>query len=148
MFVSPPLWLRFVTLLALNLLYLMVWGFAGISKVRDGMPSWVPEKFGGTILAKFLRFTATLWLLTASELTLFALALAALVCGEFLGRRGPGFLLATLAGSLLVFLQLGFGQWLTNEFNGAFQQFVYFGLTLLAIHTVLAFAPVSSATRR
>lgn len=148
MVVSPPLWLRFVTLLAVNLLYLMVWGFAGISKVRDGMPGWFPEKFGGTILAKFPGFAGTFWLLTAGELAVFALALAALVRGEFLGRRGPGFLLATLAGSLLVFLQLGFGQWLTNEFNGAFQQFVYFGLTLLAIHTVLAFAPVSSATRR
>lgn len=148
MVVSPPLWLRFVTLLAINLLYLMVWGFAGISKIRDGMPAWFPEKFGGTILAKVPGFTATFWLLTASELAVLALALAALLRGEFLGRRGPGFLLVTLAGSLLVFLELGFGQWLTNEFTGAFQQFVYFGLTLLAMHTVLAFAPVSSATRR
>ncbi len=148
MVVSPPLWLRVLTLLAVNLLHLMIWGFAGISKVRDGMPVWFPEKFGGTFLGKFPGFAATFWFLTASELAVFALSLLALIRGEFLGRRHPTLLLATLAGSLFVFLELGFGQWLTNEFTGAFQQFVYFGLTLLAIHTVLALAPVSSATRR
>jgi hypothetical protein len=37
-----------------------------------------------------------------------------------------------------VFLQLGFGQWLTAEYNGAFQQFVYFSGTLLSLQFVLA----------
>jgi hypothetical protein len=43
----------------------------------------------------------------------------------------------TPAWSLLVLLQLGFGQWLINEYSGAFQQFTYFGGTLVALHFVL-----------
>jgi hypothetical protein len=42
-----------------------------------------------------------------------------------------------LVWSLFVFIQLGFGQWLTSEFNGAFQLFVYFGVTLVALQLVL-----------
>jgi hypothetical protein len=41
-----------------------------------------------------------------------------------------------LVWSLFVFVMLGFGQWLTGDFNGAFQLFAYFGFTLLALHFV------------
>jgi len=40
---------------------------------------------------------------------------------------------AMLVLSLFVFVMLGFGQWLTSEFNGAQQQFVYFCGTLIAL---------------
>jgi hypothetical protein len=40
-----------------------------------------------------------------------------------------------------VFIQLGFGQWLTAEFNGTFQLFAYFGVTLVALQFVTATAP-------
>ena len=50
-------------LLAINLLFLMVWGFAGIDKLRSGVPPWFDGKFGKTILATFPGLTALFWLL-------------------------------------------------------------------------------------
>lgn len=127
---------RPATLLAVNLLYLMVWGFAGGRKVQEGVPAWFGEKFGPTLLGKFPGPTATFWLLTVAELVGLGLALLALGRAEFLARRRAWFLEATLVWSLFVFLALGFGQWLTFEYNGAFQQFLYFAATLVALRTL------------
>jgi len=123
--------------LAINLLFLMVWGFAGIGKLLDGVPSWFDGKFGKTFMATFPGLFATFWMLAISELLAFALAVAALVSGEFLGRKPLKLIPVALVWSLFVFLQLGFGQWLTAEYNGAFQQFVYFSGTLLSLQFVL-----------
>lgn len=125
-------------LLAINFLYLMVWGFAGIGKLIDGVPPWFDAKFGKTFFANFPGLTATFWLLAISEAAAFALTVAALLRAEFLERRPAAFLPLALVWSLFVFLQLGFGQWLTGEFNGAFQQFMYFAGTLIALHMVRA----------
>jgi hypothetical protein len=129
--------IRAAALLAINLLFLSIWGFAAIGKLISGMPSWFPGKFGKTFLGTFPGLTATFWLLTLSELLALALAVAALLRLEFRERKSPLFLSAMLAWSLFVFLQLGFGQWLTNEFNGAFQQFMYFSGALLALQFVM-----------
>ena len=137
--------LRPATLLAINLLLLMIWGFAGLSKVRDGMPSWFDDKFGKTFFATFPGLPATFWILTISELVAFALTIVALVRIEFLRQRPPTFLAATAVWSLFVFLQLGFGQWLTGEFSGAFQQFMYFCGTLLAVQVIQASGKSSTA---
>jgi len=136
-------WAGPAVLLAINLLYIMIWGFAGISKLMDGQPAWFAEKFGPTVLGRFPGVTASFWLVAAAELLALILSVTALLRAEFLGRRGASWLTAALVMSLFVFLQLGFGQWLTREFNGAFQQFVYFGVTLVAIHYVQT--PASSA---
>jgi hypothetical protein len=128
-------------LLAINLLFLMVWGFTGIGKLLDGMPPWFGDKFGQTILARFPGLTASFWLLAAAEVLAFGLAVAALLRGEFLGRRSPTWLTTMLVWSLFVFIQLGFGQWLTSEFNGTFQLFAYFGVTLVALQFVNAVPP-------
>lgn len=138
--------LRPATLLAINLLLLMIWGFAGLSKVRDGMPSWFDDKFGKTFFATFPGLPATFWILTISELVAFALTIVALVRIEFLRQRPPTFLAATAVWSLFVFLQLGFGQWLTGEFSGAFQQFMYFCGTLLTLQIIQAAGKSSSAS--
>ena len=129
--------IRSGTLLAINLLFLMVWGFTGIGKLASGMPSWFGDKFGQTILARFPGLTASFWLLAAAEILAFALALAALARVEFLPRRSPTCLALMLVWSLFVFVQLGLGQWLTSEFNGTFQLFAYFGITLLVLQFVL-----------
>ena len=130
--------LRPATLLAINFLLLMIWGFAGLSKVQDGIPSWFDGKFGKTFFAAFPGLPATFWILTISELAAFVLAIVALIRIEFLRQRPPTFLAATAVWSLFVFLQLGFGQWLTGEFNGAFQQFMYFCGTLLTLQVIQA----------
>ena len=129
-------------LLAINLLFISVWGFAAISKLMNGMPSYFPGKFGKTFLASFPGLKATFWLLALSELLALTLAVVALARAEFLERKPVTVLPAMLAWSLFVFVQLGFGQWLTNEFNGAFQQFAYFSGTLLALHFVASPATV------
>jgi hypothetical protein len=135
---------RMGALLAINLVFLMVWGFTGIGKLQSGVPSWFGDKFGGTILARFPGLTASFWLLTLSELLAFVLALLALGRGEFLGRRPPVWLTGMLVWSLFVFVQLGFGQWLTADYNATFQLFAYFGVTLVALQYV---APNSSGVR-
>ena len=132
-----PRIVRAGALLAINLLFLSVWGFAAIGKLVDGIPSWFEGKFGKTFLAVFPGLTATFWLLAVSELLAFALAVLALVSAEFLERKSLKCLPALLVWSLFVFVQLGFGQWLTREFNGAFQQFMYFSGTLLALEFVV-----------
>lgn len=129
-------WSRRGSLLAINLLFVIMWGFAGIGKVRNGMPSWFDSKFGDTILAKFPGLTASYWLLTGAELLAFALGLIALLRGEFFGRCRPTWLTAMLVWSLIVFVQLAFGQFLLADPNATFQLFTYFGVTLLALHFV------------
>lgn len=128
-------------LLAINLLFLILWGFAGIGKLIDGVPPWFGDKFGKTFFASFPGLTATFWLLAISEVVAFALAVLALLRVEFMERNPATFLRLALVWSLFVFLQLGFGQWLTREFNGAFQQFMYFTGTLVALHLVQTLTP-------
>ena len=133
-------WLRIVragALLAVNLLFLSLWGFAGLSKLVEGKPAWFADKFGPTFLASFPGLSITFWTLALSELAAFGLALLALLRVDFLERQPGKFLPLTLVWSLFVLLQLGFGQWLTKEFNGAFQQFMYFCGTLLALEFVV-----------
>ena len=127
---------RVGALLAINLLFIMVWGFAGLGKLLNGMPSWFDSKFGSTILARVPGLTITFWLLAGSELLALLLAAIALLRGEFLGRFRPTWLTAMLVWSLFVFVGLCFGQWLTADFNGTFQLFTYFGVTLVALHFV------------
>jgi hypothetical protein len=42
-----------------------------------------------------------------------------------------------LAWSLFVFVQLGFGQWLTADYGATVQMFTYFAGTLVALHFVM-----------
>jgi|SRR6185503_13884528 hypothetical protein len=123
-------------LLAINLLFLMLWGFAGLGKLTAGKPDWFGDKFGKTILASFPGLTATFWLLAAAETLGLALVLIALLRGEFLRLRPPEWLTAGLVWSLFVFAMLAFGQWLTKDFVGAFQICAYFGVTLVALQYV------------
>lgn len=121
------------TLLAITLLFLIVWGFTGLGKLFTGIPDWFDDKFGQTILAKFPGLTATFWILALSEIAAFLLAAASLVTGEFLGRRAPRLLQLMLMWSLFIFVQLSFGQWLTSDFNATPQLFAYFTGTLLSL---------------
>jgi hypothetical protein len=123
-------------LLAINLLFIMVWGFTGVGKVMNGMPSWFDGKFGDTVLARFPGLTASFWLLAGAELLALLFAAIALLRFEFIGRCRPTWLTLMLVWSLFVFVGLGFGQWLTSDFNATFQLFTYFAGTLLALHFV------------
>jgi hypothetical protein len=119
-------------LLAINLLFLIVWGFAGIDKLRTGVPLWFPDKFGQTFLATFPGLTGTFWVLTLSELLAFTLCLAALVRGEFFTDKLV-LLPLMLVWSLFIWVQLSLGQWLTSEFNATAQLFAYFAGTVVCL---------------
>lgn len=129
-------WSNRLTLLAINLLFLMVWGFTGIGKIVSGYPAWFPDIFGKTILATLPGLQVAYWMLAASETAAFVLAFAAIVRLEFLGRKEPAFLQSSLVLGLFNFVMLSFGKWLTDEFTGTFQLFTYFAGTLLALRTV------------
>jgi hypothetical protein len=118
-------------LLAINVLFLMVWGFAGIGKLVGGYPAWFTDKFHSTMLAMFPGLTASFWILGTAELIGFGLGLVALARLEFL--REPLWLARMLTWSLFTFLMLSFGLWLTHDAMGAFQQFCYFTGTILAL---------------
>jgi hypothetical protein len=141
---NPHSHLRSGVLLAINLLLVMIWGFAGLGKLIDGMPPWFDAKFGKTFFASCPGLAATFWLLAVAETLAFVLALVALLRGEFFKPQPAQFLPVALVWSLFVFLQLGFGQWLTAEFNGAFQQFMYFTGTLVALHAVQTTVPAAT----
>jgi len=138
-------WSRLPVLLAINLLFLMVWGFAGLGKFLDGYPGWFEEVFGKTFLGRFPGTCAAYWGIAVLEVLGAILALGALLRREFLGRRSPDWLLATAVLSLFVFIVLGFGKWLTQDFAGAFQLFLYFSASLLAVREVREGIPVRSA---
>jgi len=133
-------------LLAINLLYLIIWGCAGFDKLRTGVPSWFGDKFGKTFLAQIPGLTATFWLLTASELLAFALSLVALCRLEFFSRK-PLFLILTLAWSLIVFTQLNLGLWLTSDFNATPQMFAFSAGTLVALSYIRSFTLRPSVDR-
>ena len=132
-------------LLAINILFLIVWGFAGIGKVTAGYPEWFPDKFGKTFFATIPGLKATFWMLAVAEVIGFGLAIVALARLEFL--REPLWLARMLAWSLFVFLMTSFGLWLTNDFNGTFQHFCYFSGTVAMLFFTewLAVAPKHSA---
>lgn len=133
---EPASWPQRLTLLAINLLFLMVWGFTGLGKVADGYPAWFSDAFGPTILATIPGLRASYWMIAAVETAAAALCLVALVRLEFLGRRPSRFLTAAVVLGLFNFLVLGFGKWLTRDYSGGFQLFLYFAGTLVALRTV------------
>lgn len=124
--------------LAILLLFLMVWGFSGIGKVQDGLPDWFRETFGKTLLGRFPGVAVSYWFVAALELSCAALALLALLRCEFLVSKSPFFLQACGVLGLFTFVVLGFGKWLTRDFAGAFQLFLYFAGTLLAVREIRA----------
>jgi hypothetical protein len=142
-----PRVVRASAFLAINLLFLTVWGFAGGSKLIDGMPSWFGAKFGKTFLGTFPGVTTTFWLLAGSELLAFGLGVMALLAVDFAGRKSAKFLPAMLAWSLFVFVELGFGLWLTGDFAGGFQQFMYFSGTLVALQFAVSRGTIDEETK-
>lgn len=130
---NVPEWTRPAALLAVNLLFLMVWGFTGIGKLMSGYPTWFEEVFGKTLLAAFPGLKPTFYLLALAETAAFLLALGALIRLEFLGRKALLLLPAMLVVGLFIFIMLGLGKWLTQEYTGTVQLFTYFCGTLLAL---------------
>jgi hypothetical protein len=130
----PWPWARSAALLSILLLFLSIWALAGPGKLASGgVPEWFAGKFGGTFLATCPGLWLSYYSIAVGETLAAVLALAALLRLEFLPGRPRCFTVLTIVLSLLLFVQLGFGQRLTGDAAGAASLVFYFGATLVAL---------------
>ena len=123
---------RTVMRLAITLLFAITFLLAGLGKWLEGAaPGWFVEQFATTPLGVFPQ--TPLYLLLALGESLLGLgAVVSLFCGEWFRERAA-ILKLVLAGSLLMFVALGFGARLSHDYENAAFQFMYFTGTLLAL---------------
>ena len=125
-------WTRILMRLAVTLLFVVTFTLAGLDKWCTGAaPEWFVEQFAATPLGIFPQ-TLLFLSLALGESLLGLGAVASLVCGEWFRRRAP-LLKLTLAGSLLMFVALGFGARLSHKYEDAAFHFMFFAGTLLAL---------------
>jgi len=123
---------RTVMRLAITLLFAVTFVLAGLGKWLEGSaPDWFVEQFATTPLGS-LPQTPLYLLLAIGESLLGLAAVVSLFRGEWFRDRAP-LLKLVLAGSLLMFVALGFGARLSGDYQNAAFQFMYFTGTLLAL---------------
>ncbi len=123
---------RTVTRLAITLLFAITFLLAATEKWLDATaPSWFIEQFAATPLGG-LPQTPLYLLLAFGESVLGLVAVASLLLGEWLRQQAP-LLKLVLAGSLLMFVVLGFGARLSGQYDDAASHFMYFTGTLVAL---------------
>jgi len=118
--------------LAITLLFAITFVLAGWNKWTMGTaPDWFVQQFAETPLGG-LPQTPLFLLLALGESLLGLGAVVSLLCGEWFRQRAP-LLKLVLAGSLLMFVALGFGARLSHKYEDAAFHFMYFTGTLLAL---------------
>lgn len=126
--------------LAIQLLILMTFGLASLSKWNNGgIPESFSDRFGETWMASlpgglFIPFYSIVLLETAVTFII----IVSLARTEWLAKSNKLFLRMALVLSLFVFVMLGYGLRLTGDFGGAANLFFYFGTTLVALFVVEA----------
>jgi ABC-type Fe3+-siderophore transport system permease subunit len=106
---------------------------SGVDKIRVGeAPPWFVNQFSETFIATFPGTNAAYLILGIMEITVAVILIISILTLEWLPRRPKYFLLMGIALSALTFGFLGFGQNLTDNFDGAASLFFYFGATLVA----------------
>ena len=125
-----------------------LWYYPFKAKVfDDGLiaPPPIKGQFDGTFIASFPT-TSGAWAILGILQGVIVIALAAsVVRGEFLPRRRKPILLGALAGSLVVFAMMLFGDSLTAQFEGVASLYTYFGVTVLLIGLVRLLPPYRPA---
>ena len=123
---------RTVMRLAITLLFANTLLLAGLGKGFEGAaPEWFVEQFAETPLGSLPQTPLFLSLAVGEALLGFG-AVASLLGGEWFRNRAP-LLKLVLAGSLLLFVALGFGARLSHQYEDAAFHFMYFTGTLLAL---------------
>ena len=118
--------------LAITLLFAITFVLAGWNKWMMGSaPDWFVQQFAETPLGG-LPQTPLFLLLALGESLLGLGAVVSLFLGEWFRQRAP-LLKLVLAGSLLMFVALGFGARLSGKYSDAASHFMYFTGTLLAL---------------
>ena len=123
---------RILMRLSITLLFAITFVLAGWNKwMAGGAPDWFVQQFADTPLGGLPQ--APLFLSLALGESILGLgAVISLFRGEWFRRRAP-LLKLVLAGSLLMFVALGFGARLSNKYEDAAFHFMYFTGTLLAL---------------
>lgn len=126
--------LRSLVFFIIALLFAVFWALPGFGKLlMGGVPEWFTGKFSETFLASFPGLTLSFYSIAGLEALAALLAILSILKGEFLKKSAPLFLQGTLLLSLLVFIQLLFGQSLIRDFDGVAKIFNYFSGTLIAL---------------
>ena len=134
--------IRAGTLLSINLLFLTMWALAGPAKFGSGgVPQWFVDSFGKSFLTAFPGLAVAYYSIAILETLAAVTAMIALVKGEFLSRQETLWLQGTLVLSLLIFVQLGFGQRLIGDFDKAAMLFHYFTGTAVCLLLVRNLRP-------
>lgn len=126
-----------LTLLLIALLLFATWALTGFGKITAGeVPGWFTERFGNTFLMSFPGPWLSFYSIAFFETLAAVLALISILRLEFMGSRPAHFLKASLVGSMLCFLQLGFGQRLIAGHDDAAKLFFYFTGTAVLLLVV------------
>lgn len=116
----------------ITLLFGLTWGLAGFGKILERkVPDWFLNQFGSSFMARFPGVKASYWSIGLAELLAMALCVVSVVRLEFFVNNDPLFLKWALVCSMMIFVMLGFGQRLTNDFAGSANSFQYFVGTLV-----------------
>ena len=117
---------------SITLLFAVTFVLAGFGKLLDASaPDWFVQQFAETPLG-VLPQTPLFLSLALGESLLGLGAIISLFRGEWFRQRAP-LLKLVLAGSLLMFVALGFGARLSHKYEDAASHFMYFTGTLLAL---------------
>lgn len=128
---------RSVVFISVTLLLLITWGFGGVSKLlAGGVPEWFTKTFSETFLAGFPGLTASFYSIALLETLAGVLAFGSLVRGECIRAVRPALLYAALCLSLLLFVQLNFGNQLISNNSATHDLYMYFAGTLVMLGTV------------
>lgn len=126
--------LRSVSFAIITLMFIVVWALPGFGKLAGGgVPEWFAGKFAETFLATFPGLTISFYSIVILECLAALLAIISLFKGEWLRSKAPFFLQSCLLLSMLLFIQLLFGQSLLREFDSVAKLFGYFSGTLIAL---------------
>ena len=125
-------WARIIMRFSITLLFAVTFVLAGFGKLLVGSaPDWFVEQFAETPLGVLPQTPLFLFLAFGESLIGFG-AVVSLLRGEWFRQRAP-LMKLVLAGSLLMFVALGFGARLSHKYSDAASHFMYFTGTLLAL---------------
>lgn len=139
---------RSAAFLLISLLLAITWGFSSAGKIlAGGVPEWFTSTFANTFLAKFPGLWISFYSITLLELLAALAAVGSLFSFEFLLRRPPFLLVASIILSLGIFAQLSVGKYLLSDFNGTHQLYTYFAGTLIFLAYITHHTPATQPSK-
>ena len=122
-----------VALTSIYFVYLSTFLTVSVQKWKSGVPEWFKQQFQNTLLTSLPGgITLGFYTITLLETLVASLFLISLFRLEILGGSRE-FMELGLALSMLTFGALGFGLRISNDFQGAANLFMYFGVSGLIL---------------